>query len=217
MHRSDTVASRYDHEGIREEEDGDWAPPVPGLNMDAYMDLVGRTPYEADEMDSSVLDKPEVLVARSHSYRRGCASSRTRGGEIDAPAVRVGGFGRSDSVSKERRFEEEDSVPSNGRDRYLERVTDMTAIKVVSVLQRPNATERQASAEKRWSLRMEQGGSPMDLPVPTTKMEKRMSAPAPLRVVRSSGLIVDVPVLNKVPQPPTKQERQERRNASGKW
>ena len=217
MHRSDTVASRYDHEGIREEEDGDWTPPVPGLNMDAYMDLVGGTPYEADEMDSSVSDKPEVLVARSHSYRRGCASSRTRGGEIDAPAVRVGGFSRSDPVSKVRRFEEEASVPLDARDRHLERMTDVPAIKVVSVLQRPDAAERQASAEKGWSLRMEQGESPMDLPVQITKMEKRMSAPAPLRVMRSSGLIVDVPVLDKDPRPPTKQERQGRRNASGKW
>lgn len=204
------MASRYDYEGIREEEDGDWTPPVPGLDMDAYMDLVGGTPYEIDEVDSAVSDKPEVLVARSHSYRRGCAPSRTRGGEVDAPAVRVGGFGRSDSVSKERQFEEEDRAPSDARDRYLERLTDVPAIKVISVLQRPDAADRQDSAEKRWSSRMEQSGSPMDLPVPASNFEKRIPAPTSLRVMRSSGLIVDVPVLITDPRPPTKQERQER-------
>lgn len=216
VHRSDTVASRYDHEGIREEEDSDWMPPVPGLDIHAYMDLVGGTPYEVDDVYSPMSAKPEVLVARSHSYRRGCASSRTKGVEVEAPAVRIGEFARVGSISKERHFEEEDRVPTDARDRYLERLTDVPAIKLVSVLQRPGAAERQASAEKRWSLRVEQGGSPTALPVPASIVEKRLSAPAPLRVMRSSGLIVDVPVLKKEPRPPTKQERQERRNASGK-
>lgn len=52
----------------------------------------------------------------------------------------------------------------------------------------------------------------MDLPVLTSNVEKRLSAPTPvpLKVMRSSGLMVDVPVLNEDPRPLTKQERQER-------
>lgn len=217
VHRSDTVASRYDDERIEEEDDSDWVPPVPGLNVNAYMGLVGESPYEFNEEEDSsapkeVAERTEPLTVRSQSYRKDCASSRTKGSSLDAAdRVRGGGFGVESSNSEERAVERSFAVPKTARERQLNRLTDVPDIRVVSAGESSgDSVAERASAEERWSSRERQGDDPMGLPAPINNIEKRMSAPAPLRVVRSSGLVVDVPVLKQAPRPPTRQERQER-------
>lgn len=220
MHRSDTVASRYDDERIEEEDDGEWVPPVPGLNINAYASLVGESPYNFDEEEATPVAR-QASVVRSRSYKRGCASSRTKGMSLNVvDQISGAGFGADSQRSKEREYEDELWVPSDAMERQIGRLTDVPDIKVVSIGESSvSSSAGRASAEKRWSLREQQGGNPMGMPTPV--VQKRMSAPAPLRIKRSNGLIVDVPVLKEAPQPPSRQERQERgrivSNAVGGW
>lgn len=220
MHRSDTVASRYDNERIEEEDDGEWVPPVPGLNINAYASLVGESPYEFDEEEPTPVAR-QASILRSKSYKRGCASSRTRGTSLNvADQISGAGFGADSGRSKEREYEDEFLVPSDAMERQMERLTDAPDIRVITIGESSaSSSAGHASAKERWSLREHHGGNPMG--VPTPKNAKRMSAPAPLRVVRSNGMIVDVPVLKQAPQPPSRQERQERsiivRNVVGEW
>lgn len=206
VHRSDTVASRYDDERIEEEDDREWVPPVPGLNIDAYASLVGESPYEFDEEEATPVVR-QASVVRSQSYKRGCANSRTRGSMNVADQIRGAGFGWGER-SKEREYEDNFSILSDARERQRDRLSDMPDIRVISVGESSAELSGRGSAEQRWSLREQQGSNPMGAQISVA--DKRMSAPAPLRVVRSNGLIVDVPVLKQAPQPPSRQERQER-------